>query len=62
MTGITGHPWVARGLAAVGLTLLVAWVVFRAWLPWWASALMLAGATIAAIEAVFIVRKAHCDD
>lgn len=57
----TGHV-AAGGLAVTGVALLVAWAIFRAWLPWWASALTLACAAIAAIEAAVIARKTRCDE
>ena len=47
-----------RALTVLSVALLVAWVVFQDQLPWWASASVLAVATIAALEAVHLARKA----
>lgn len=50
--------WFARALTLSGIASLILWVIFREHLPWWASALMLAGAAIAPMEAVTAARKA----
>lgn len=49
---------VARVLAVTGVVLLVTWVLFHTYLPWWASALLLASVPLAAIEAVRMARRA----
>ena len=49
---------VPRVLAVAGVVLLVTWVLFHTYLPWWASALLLASVPLAAIEAVRMARRA----
>jgi uncharacterized membrane protein YdbT with pleckstrin-like domain len=56
------YQWVARTLAVAAVALLVIWVLVHAYLPWWASALLLAGVPIAAIEAVRIARAVSRDE
>lgn len=62
MTGTAGRLLTARVLATTGVAWLAVWAIFHARLPWWASALMLASASIASIEAAIIRRNVDCDE
>lgn len=55
---VTGADRRPCALLVTGIVLLLTWLIFHSWLPWWLNALALAGATIASIEAVAQARKA----